>query len=139
MSDQGTDRNVTTVRAVFRAAGEGDEAGMLRHLDPEIEWRPTGFLTGKRAYRGHDGIRQWIADLEEVAGRGDTILTFPLEYRALDDDRVLVLGRGRLERKVSPIDQELGWVWELRDGKVIRMTNYLSHAEARQAAGVGAE
>ena len=80
-----------------------------------------------------------MEDVGAVGERGVAMLTFPGDVRVLDDGRVLVLGSGRLEREVSPIDQELGWIWELRDGKVERMTNYLSHAEARKAAGLPAE
>lgn len=119
------------VGEVFAAVERGDADGVVARLDPEVVWRPTGFITGTQEYTGEDGVREWLRDVARVDG---TVTTFPTEVRALDDERVLVLGSGRLERRVSPIDQELGWIWELRKGKVTRMTNYLSHDDALAAA-----
>jgi ketosteroid isomerase-like protein len=31
---------------------------------------------------------------------------------------------------------KLGWVWELEDGRVARMRDYFTHAEALEAAGL---
>ena len=109
---------------------------MLERVQPDVVWHPTGFLTGTRDYEGAEGVRQWMEDLGEIASRDVAVLTFPSEYQLLDDGRVLVLGSGRLEREVSPVVQGLGWIWELRAAKVTRMTNYLSHAQAREDAGL---
>ena len=34
------------------------------------------------------------------------------------------------------VERDLGLVYERKDGRVIRMTNYLTHAEALEAAGL---
>lgn len=124
------------MREIFAAVERGDVDAVVECVHPDVQWHPTGFLTGTRDYEGGEGIRQWMDDLAVVGKRGATMLTFPSEYRLLDDGRVLVLGRGRHEREVSPIDQELGWIWELRDDRVAKMTNYLSHAQTRADAGL---
>jgi hypothetical protein len=50
----------------------------------------------------------------------------------------LVLGAIDLEGKASGvgIEQPMGWLLELQDGKLARMFFYSSHAEAREAAGL---
>ena len=35
-----------------------------------------------------------------------------------------------------PVELNLGLVYELRDGRIARITNYLTHAEALEAAGL---
>lgn len=135
MGDVSPDDNVRIIRRIFSAVDSGDFEALAPYLAPDVQWRPTGFLTAKQFYGGVEGVREWLADLAKLTAAGNTIRTFPEDYRAMGD-RVLVLGRGRLERAVSPIEQELAWIWEFKDGKVVAMTNYLSHAEALEAAGV---
>ena len=134
MGDGESDRNLAVVREVFAAVERGDVEALVERVQPDVHWHPTGFLTATRDYEGAEGVRRWMEDLSDIGERGISIFTFPGEFQVLDDGRILVLGSGRVEREVSPIDQELGWIWELRDGKVARMTNYLSHADARSAA-----
>ena len=50
--------NVEIVRKLFDAYSRGDLQGMLDHLAPEIEFRPSGtFMDMQRVYRGPDG---WV-------------------------------------------------------------------------------
>jgi ketosteroid isomerase-like protein len=128
--------NVAVVRAVLSAFEKGRERALLKHLAPDVAWNPTGFLTGEREYHGTEGVKRWLGQVKSIERSEKLVLTLADEFRDLGD-RVLVLGEGRLVRPDgSEIDQELGWVWRLEEGKVIEMTNYLSHDEALRAAGV---
>lgn len=127
--------NVEVVRQIMAAFRVGDEDGVLRHLDPEVDWRPTGFLTGERIFHGPEEVREWLRDVAALSQRGTLVRTFDTTYRDLGDS-VLVLGSGKLERPTGTIHQELGWIWELEDGAVLSMTNYLGHREAVCAAGL---
>ena len=55
----------------------------------------------------------------------------------LDDDRVLVLSRHTALYKLSgaPIDHEVGDLFTLRAGKVVRYVSYWNRAEAMKAVG----
>ena len=55
----------------------------------------------------------------------------------LDDNRVLVLSRHTARGKLSgvPIDHEIGDLFTLRAGKVVRYDCYWDRAGAMQAAG----
>ncbi len=86
-SDAGA--NAATVRAMWRAHGDGRVDAMLALLHPEVAWRPLS-RPGRAVYVGHDGIRQMLDDLRKANG----------EYRVeLDDvaetaeDRVTATGR----------------------------------------------
>jgi len=54
------------------------------------------------------------------------------------DEGVVALTRQWATGKASgiPVELNLGMVYELKDGCVIRMTNYLTHAEALEAVGL---
>ena len=56
----------------------------------------------------------------------------------LDDDSVLVLSRHTAQGKLSgaPIDHQLGDLFTLRAGKVVRYDCYWDRAEAIKAAGL---
>ena len=36
----------------------------------------------------------------------------------------------------APVELKVGQVYELEDGRIVRVTNYLGHAEALEAAGL---
>ena len=101
---------------------------------PDVEIYSRFASLGVEPFRGPDGVRQWVAEIEQSFGR------FKVRTDEFVDlgDRVLVLGGIDLEGKASgvEIDQPMGWLLELRDGKLARMFFYSSHAEAREAAGL---
>ena len=41
------EENAELIRDAFRAFEKRDEAALLAHLDPEVEWEPMAFLTGR--------------------------------------------------------------------------------------------
>src|SRR4051812_24393764 len=56
--------NVEAFKRAVDAGNRGDvEAGMLKELDPAVEWHPV-LLASLEAeatvYRGHDGVREWF-------------------------------------------------------------------------------
>lgn len=42
-----------------------DANGLVALCHPEIEFNPTILVGERRTYRGHDGLRHWVAQLEE--------------------------------------------------------------------------
>ncbi len=55
-----------SVTAAFARFNEGDVEGVVELCDPEIELTTfMGHLEG-RAYHGHAGIREWIADVHRL-------------------------------------------------------------------------
>ena len=132
--------NVETVQRAVAAWNADDLDGFLAELDPDVEWQPAiePGLEGKATtYRGHDGARQiWRQD------RGDAwerLTNRPQEFRDLGES-VLVLGRLDLTARSTGIEfgQEVGEVFDLRGGKIVRIRDFLTHAEALEAAGVRA-
>ena len=130
--------NVKIVRRVAEAWQSDDFEGFLCLLDPDIEW-----LTGVEralgragsAYRGHEGMRElWNLWRTEV----DDVWIETGEVRDLGGEQVLRLTHIRFRGRASGVvvESQLALVQTLRDGKIVRSMDYLSHQEALEAAGL---
>jgi len=103
-------------------------------IDPEIEGHTPLSSTKGTPYRGHEGVRQWIADIDE---QFEDWYSRPDEFRDVGDGRVLVLGELHMRGRESGIefDQPMGWLLTFRDGKLCRYEVFADRDEARRAAG----
>jgi ketosteroid isomerase-like protein len=103
--------------------------------DPEgvLESAIIGGAEGTK-YRGHDGFRQWAADVETAF---ETLRTTPQEYRDLGDDRVLMLGHvsGRGRESGIALEAPVAFLCTLRAGRLSHMQGFLSWDEALESAG----
>ena len=58
--------HVEIVRQLAAAVSQRDLPQILDLTDPQVEWRAfAAALTEGGQYRGHDGIRQYLSDLDE--------------------------------------------------------------------------
>jgi ketosteroid isomerase-like protein len=125
--------NVEIVRRTYEAFDRGEV--YLDIWDPEAEFRPAmaGAVEGK-VYRGHSELRHYLDELFESFTE---VRVDKPEFKDLGD-RVLVLYQLRVEGRDSDmtIDQPGGAVYELRDGKIVWASSFLSQAEALEAAGL---
>jgi ketosteroid isomerase-like protein len=126
--------NVDLARRTFEAFAAGDVEAMVALVDPEFEFFPVtaNITTGGAPYRGHDGLRQYVADAARVWRE---LRIHPDEYRDLGD-RVLTLGHTRARGGGMILDLPSGWVWHMRDGKIVSCRVYASHEEALAAVGL---
>jgi ketosteroid isomerase-like protein len=125
--------DVDTIRAGLAALNRRDVDGMLATLQPDAEMVPLRAVLEGTVYRGHDGLRQWLADMAED---WDELRIDPDEVRGLEGGRVLVLGRFHARGKSSGVmlDQPAAWICELVDGKVARMSFFADAATALKAS-----
>jgi ketosteroid isomerase-like protein len=123
--------NVDVVRRMFAAFADRDLDAMLPELDPDLVFLPVtaNLTTGGVPYRGHDGMAQYLAD---VAGVWPELRLFPEEMREVGG-AVVVLGRVLARGGGMILDRPTGWVFTLRDGKIVRGNVYGSHEEALAA------
>ncbi len=108
---------------------------MLSFMDPngELYSAIIGGAEGK-VYRGHAGFRSWFAETEVAF---ETLSTDLTEFRDLGD-RVLGFGRVHARGRESGVelDSATGWLFTLREGKIVRAEGYLDPAKALEAAGL---
>ena len=129
--------NVEIVRRGFEAANRRDVGAMIELLDPEIEWHSALLMSleGEAAvYRGHEGIRTFFGDLDELFDRVHA------EYSEIRDlgDRVVGIGRIRMRGRGSGAETEspIVTVIDLKNGKATQIRIYLDPSEALEAAGL---
>jgi ketosteroid isomerase-like protein len=120
--------------AIWRAYGEGRLERALDLVDPACE---VIMLDGRRTYHGHDGLRQWLADVR----RRWRTLTVTYE-RVQEPHADVVVGAGRVvaaSADGSPgLDGPLACVAEFRHGRLVHgrafvhLDDALRYAESRR-------
>ncbi|HET9121645.1 MAG TPA: nuclear transport factor 2 family protein [Solirubrobacterales bacterium] len=100
----------------------------------DCEWHPflTARVEGDPGYHGHNGIRAWFEDVDEMFSEIQVELG---ESRQVGD-RLLVLGQMTATGRGSgaPVSSEVGWIVEPRGDVFQRGWAYTSHSEAERAA-----
>src|SRR5512132_690262 len=92
--------NVEAFKRAIEAYNRRDAEALLDELDNEIEWRPVlpVVLGGdETVYRGHDGVRQLLRDLDEALAERQ------LDFSEIRDvgDHVVATGSLRIRGKSS--------------------------------------
>lgn len=128
-------QNVDVVRRQAQAYAAGDWETAISLLDPDVVYDISRFSTAGGVFHGlqgvRDGFREWIGSWEgyrlEV-----------LEVIDADDDQVVVLMRetGRGQGSGVPVEVDNAVVNTVRDGKVVRIDVYPTHAKALEAVGL---
>jgi ketosteroid isomerase-like protein len=129
--------NVEAFRRGLEAGNRGDVEGLLEELDPDVEWHSAlhALLGGEQTvFRGHDGVREMLRDLDEAFGEIHIEMT---EIRDLGD-RLVAIGRTRTRGKASGVetDTPLAFVTEVKNGKTLLIRAYLDPKQALEAAGL---
>jgi ketosteroid isomerase-like protein len=126
--------NVEIVRRTIETFNRDGVEDALEYFDAEVEWLGPPEWLEEHLYKGHDGIRRiasvWSESFDEY--RLD-----PQRFIDAGDQVVaLVVQRGRIKGSADPVEQMIGYVWEVRNGKGVRVQVYFSWEEALEAAGL---
>jgi ketosteroid isomerase-like protein len=130
-----SEESVEIVRLAYAAFNQRDMEALVALTDPGfvMDWsRSIG--PQRKVYRGHEGIKEWITGMDEAF---ETFEVAPLEFRGFGTRMVVatrVRGKGR--GSGAAVEAQGAKVWELRDGKVVKMTLYQSRQEALDAVGL---
>ncbi len=130
--------NVEVVQRAVEAWNADDLDAFLAEFHADLEWHPSiepGLEGTAIIYRGHDGARKaW----REYRGEAwERLTSRPQEVRDLGES-VLLLGRIEFTARTTGIEfsQEIGELFEFRGGKIVRARDFLTHADALEAAGL---
>ena len=131
-----SEENVEIVRRLY-ASWEGGDLDTPDFFDAEVEHARIG-----SELPGIDGEWQGIEAFEvSMAQYLDALADLHIEAERIIDlggDRVLVLARQTAQGKTSglPFEHELGDLFTLRDGRILRYASYWDRSEALEAAGL---
>src|SRR5262249_10193156 len=115
----------------------GGVEGIIPFVHPEFEaTTPPNLASEPDTYRGYDGIRRWFDSFYEVM---DEIRWDAHSFQEAGE-MVIVVFTLRARGKTTGLDfgQDAVMLWELRDGKAIRLELFATLGEAQAAAGEGA-
>jgi ketosteroid isomerase-like protein len=116
--------------ADLREDPDGPADRLLRELvDERFELHmPATYPEGAQVFRGHEGLKRWVAKTREVWDEW----RFEVERYLDAGDRVIALVHVVAEGGLSGVhlERDTAHIWSLADGKVIRCEVYLDRAEA---------
>jgi SnoaL-like protein len=121
----------TIGRAFIDAFNHRDAEALVALCDPTIDFHPTPLVGSHRAYRGHDGVREWVTDLRSSTIDHRVRVRKVLE---LDGRRFLVLAKVLLDGEVVSPAAMLARVGD--DGLIVEAHAYLSDEEILAQMGL---
>jgi ketosteroid isomerase-like protein len=129
--------NVEAFRRALDAYNRRDIDAFMERFDATVETHPLNlamFAREATVYYGHDGIREFIRDVDEALSETQVEV---LEVRDLGE-RVVAGGRLHARGRASgaEIESPIGWVVDFASGKVVRMRDYPDFTGALEAAGL---
>ncbi len=128
-------QNVEIIRESTEAFLRGDWDTAFESVDPEIEWEETPSLgPDASVYRGINEARR---ALESWMGMWTEYQAEVSEYLDAGDDVVVLFKeRGHGGASDAVVERQIGTVYMLRDGNVVRARLFGNWSEAREAGGL---
>jgi uncharacterized protein len=125
--------NVEVIESMWEAFGSGDADRAASALAPNAEIVSPQPLPWGGVYEGPEGFVEFLAALRDgIAG----MKAKPLKILGADDNHVVVLAQttGR-SASGTRLDVRMLWIYELRDGAVIRAEAFTDTAAILEALG----
>jgi uncharacterized protein len=125
---------IENIERAYDAMSRLDAEAMVALCEPDVEFRSRIAEADDVTYRGHDGVRDYIANLAEVF---EWVQTEPLDV-VEESDRAVVCNRFRARGRHSGVEVEERFFQALRfrDDKVRWWAFYPSKTEALEAVGM---
>jgi ketosteroid isomerase-like protein len=132
-----SEANVELARRAFEAFAARDVDALVELMDEDVEFLPVtaNLTTGGLPYCGHQGMASYLEDVGRV---WKELRVYPSEFRHRGD-YVVALGRIHARGGGMIIDRPTGWVWRMRDGKIVWGRVHASQEEALREAGLSRE
>jgi ketosteroid isomerase-like protein len=124
--------NIDLVNRMLGAYARGDIEALLPMLDDDITVRSLLTEAEQSEYRGHPGVRKWLAAVREIF---PDWRPEPRQQQAIGDAVVTTLRVTATAGESNvPIDDTFWHAARVRDGKVTWFGFFRTEAEALQAA-----
>jgi ketosteroid isomerase-like protein len=132
--------NVDLVRGLAEAFRRRDHERVFELYHPEIEWDASAAADTipdlADVYHGHEGVRAfwrcWLSAWKDIQYEVKEVLD-------AGDEAVMLIHRQHQWGRHSGLDVRVppyGYVFTIRDGRVVRVRLFMSHEEALEAAGL---
>jgi ketosteroid isomerase-like protein len=130
-----SERNVEVLRDLFEAYNARDIERFIACCDPGVELETAFAAVGGEVYHGHDGLRTWHRDVEDVWGgavHAEVEAYFDLGERAL----VFYVLHGRGKHSGVEVAMSVALAARWRDGLIVYMKSYAHRQDALSNLGL---
>jgi ketosteroid isomerase-like protein len=123
----GPSDTVSVARRLLEAFSKGETHAVEAVLDADVKARPA--IDGGPVLEGRGAVMAWWAD---VTRRGTELEARPLEFE-LHGEFVVVRGYLRHHDGRTLAENQVFWLYEVRDGLIARMESHPSRSAALEA------
>jgi ketosteroid isomerase-like protein len=125
--------NVEVVRSFFDAYLASDPSRAEPLADPEFEFVPSGT---SHIHAPIGGLKEFTRRVGEMASQFDDYAAIPERLIDAGDEQVVVSIRREATTHGVKVEDRIAQVYNLREGRIRRITAFLTLAEALEAAGL---
>jgi ketosteroid isomerase-like protein len=126
--------NVEILRAGWKAFIEGGVDATLGYYAEDCVCEDFPELPDGASYEGHEGLRKRNRQFTES---WEDLVFEPVEFIDAGDQIVVAVAmRGHGRGSDTPMDAAAVFVYEVRDGKIVRDRAFTSRSQALEAAGL---
>ena len=127
-------RNVELVGLAHERLNEGDIDGVIALCDGDFELDMSARILNPETYRGHEGIRRFYREVNEV---WEEFRWEPQRFLAAADRVVVLLhSHGRGKGSGLEMARDVAMVWTVREGRAMSVRFYTDRDEALEATGL---
>jgi ketosteroid isomerase-like protein len=129
-------RNVELVEELLAAVGRNDVERAVALCHPDLTFVDVlaPLEETVRDVRGEAGLRDWFAGLHEEGVKA--VSAVPSDLQELDDARVFGVVEVSREKPGDSFSITVWNLWEVDDGRVVKIESFFDRVLARRAAGL---
>jgi ketosteroid isomerase-like protein len=126
--------DIETLRVAYEAFNRGDWDAATRLAHPGFELQTADRVVNPGTYRGADAARRFFEDMFEPF---EAVVAEPEEFHERGDQIVaFALVRLRPTGSSAFVENRIGHLWTMREGKIARLAVFPRREEALEAAGL---
>ena len=128
-----SEENVDLVRRGYEHFARTGELDASLYA-PDIEWHSAAEDPGQEVFRGVEGVRKLVSEVQEAL---DDFRTEPFEFLDAGDQVVAgLVHRGRGKESSAEVEMREWNVFLIRAGRIAAVHEYSQREEALEAAGL---
>jgi hypothetical protein len=128
-------QNVELLRRVVDAYNARDIEELISYCDPSVEFHSAYAAIGGAVYHGHDGMRSWHRDVQDVWG-DETRLEQEAYFDLGEQTLAFYVLRGRGQQSGVEVAMPNALVARWRGGLMVYIKGYVQREEALSDLGV---
>jgi ketosteroid isomerase-like protein len=126
--------DIETLRVGYEAVSRGDWDAATRFAHPEFELHPADRVVNPGTYRGPEEVRRFFEDVFEPFE--EVVVEPEVFFERGDQIVVFIFTRLRPTGSSAVVENRIGHLWTMREGKVTRLELFPRREDALDAVGL---